>query len=83
MISSSPRQGTTLYDHTPGTDMNSSVSIVIAEDHPLFRKGLSDAIREDGTLHLAGEADNGEKALTLIEEHLSGCGSCWTLTCPG
>ncbi len=49
--------------------MTSSVSIIIAEDHPLFRKGLSNAIKEDGTLRLAGEADNGEKALSLIEEH--------------
>ena len=48
--------------------MNSSVTIIIAEDHPLFRRGLADAIREDGTLRLAGEADNGQKALELIEE---------------
>lgn len=48
--------------------MNASVSVVIAEDHPLFRKGLGDAIREESTLRLAGEADNGEKALRLIEQ---------------
>jgi DNA-binding NarL/FixJ family response regulator len=48
--------------------MKTAVSIVIAEDHPLFRKGLADAIREDATLLLAGEAENGEKALRLIEE---------------
>jgi DNA-binding NarL/FixJ family response regulator len=49
--------------------MTSSVSIIIAEDHPLFRKGLRDAISEDASLNLAGEADNGTKALELIEAH--------------
>jgi DNA-binding NarL/FixJ family response regulator len=48
--------------------MNSNVSVIIAEDHPLFRKGLGDAIREDSSLRLAGEADDGAKALRLIEE---------------
>jgi DNA-binding NarL/FixJ family response regulator len=48
--------------------MNSNVSVIIAEDHPLFRKGLGDAIREDRSLRLAGEADDGAKALRLIEE---------------
>jgi len=49
--------------------VNSSVSVIIAEDHPLFRKGLRDAIKEDATLSLTGEADDGAKALKLIEEH--------------
>jgi len=48
--------------------MTPTISVIIAEDHPLFRKGLGDAIRDDATLRLAGEADNGEKALRLIEE---------------
>jgi DNA-binding NarL/FixJ family response regulator len=48
--------------------MNSNVSVIIAEDHPLFRKGLGDAIREDISLRLAGEADDGAEALRLIEE---------------
>jgi DNA-binding NarL/FixJ family response regulator len=48
--------------------MSSSVTVIIAEDHPLFRRGLAEAIREDATLRLTGEADNGEKALRLIEE---------------
>jgi DNA-binding NarL/FixJ family response regulator len=50
--------------------MSASISVIIAEDHPLFRKGLGDAIREDGTLHLAGEARDGEQALRLIQEKL-------------
>lgn len=48
--------------------MNAPVSVIIAEDHPLFRKGLGDTIRDEGTLRLAGEASNGEEALRLIEQ---------------
>jgi DNA-binding NarL/FixJ family response regulator len=50
--------------------MSTRVSVIIAEDHPLFRKGLKDAINEDPSLHLAGEADNGVTALELIERDL-------------
>ncbi len=50
--------------------MKPAVSIVIAEDHPLFRKGLGDALREDTSLTVVGEADTGVEALRLIEELL-------------
>jgi DNA-binding NarL/FixJ family response regulator len=49
--------------------MTSTISVIIAEDHPLFRKGLSEAIREDASLQLVGEAENGARALQMIEQH--------------
>ena len=35
----------------------------IADDHPIFRKGLCDVIEEDSALRLAGQAGNGREAL--------------------
>jgi two-component system, NarL family, response regulator DegU len=50
--------------------MNQTISVIVAEDHPVFRKGLRDAIEDDRTLQLVAEAGDGEVALRLIEEHL-------------
>src|SRR5687768_3916559 len=48
--------------------MNQEIKIIIADDHPIVRKGLSQVIETDTRLKVIGEADNGEAALTLIEE---------------
>jgi DNA-binding NarL/FixJ family response regulator len=48
--------------------MKERLSILIADDHPLFRKGLRQAIEEDADLTIVGEAGDGETALRLIEE---------------
>ena len=42
-------------------------SIVIADDHPLFRKGLKEYLAEEG-FSISGEAGDGEKALSVILE---------------
>lgn len=44
------------------------VSLLLADDHPLFRKGLRDAIEGIGRYEILGEAKDGEAALTLIEQ---------------
>ena len=48
--------------------MSKPLSIVIADDHPIVRRGLCDVIASDAGLRLVGEAGNGEEALRLIEE---------------
>ncbi len=48
--------------------MNDSLKILIADDHPIFRRGLCEVIETDGGLTLCGQAANGEEALRLIEE---------------
>jgi DNA-binding NarL/FixJ family response regulator len=48
--------------------MNSTLSVLIADDHPIFRKGLCEVIEGDPALRLVGQAGNGEEALRLIEE---------------
>jgi DNA-binding NarL/FixJ family response regulator len=44
------------------------IRIVIADDHPIFRKGLRHAIETDRELEIVGEAQDGMQALELIEE---------------
>lgn len=48
--------------------MNPSLSILIADDHPLFRRGLRQAIEENADLGVTGEAADGAAALRQIEE---------------
>jgi two-component system, NarL family, nitrate/nitrite response regulator NarL len=44
------------------------VSVVVADDHPLFREGIERAVRERPDLELVGSATEGRKALRLIRE---------------
>jgi DNA-binding NarL/FixJ family response regulator len=44
------------------------ITILIADDHPIFRRGLCDIIAGDATLRLVGEVDDGEQAWRLIQE---------------
>lgn len=46
--------------------MTDAITIIIADDHPLFRKGVADMIRGDSAMRVVGEASNGEQALQLI-----------------
>lgn len=44
------------------------IRIIIADDHPIFLSGLKQIIEEDENIDITGTADNGEKALQMIEE---------------
>jgi DNA-binding NarL/FixJ family response regulator len=46
-----------------------AITLVIAEDHPLFRKGLTDALNDDPAFRIVGEAADGELALDLLRRH--------------
>ena len=48
--------------------MSSPLRILIADDHPIFRRGLCDVIETDPSLELVGQAANGEEALHCIAE---------------
>src|ERR1700677_1837043 len=45
-----------------------AITVVVADDHPLFRDGIVRAIRERPTLELLGEAADGRDALARISE---------------
>lgn len=44
------------------------VTVVLADDHPLYREGVAGAIQQRPDLRLLGEADSGDAALELIRE---------------
>lgn len=44
------------------------ITVLIADDHPIFRRGLCDILADDPTLRLVGEASDGEEAWRLIQE---------------
>jgi len=43
-------------------------TIVIVDDHPLFRRGLREVILEKSHFRIVGEASDGEEAMRLISE---------------
>lgn len=50
--------------------MNSDINIIIADDHPLFRRGLREAIEEVERFHIVAECTNGSDALERIQSLL-------------
>lgn len=46
--------------------MTDAVTVVVAEDHPVFRKGLTDVIAADPSFLIVGEAGDGAIALELV-----------------
>lgn len=48
--------------------MKTEIRIIIADDHPIFRKGLVQVITADSALNVVAEAEDGETALGLIEQ---------------
>ena len=51
--------------------MNSEVrsSVLIIDDHPLFRKGVRQLLDLEPTLCVVGEASNGEEGIAMAEQH--------------
>jgi two-component system, NarL family, response regulator DegU len=47
--------------------MNSEIRIVIADDHPVVRRGLREMIETDSMLKVVAEAGDGKHALEIIE----------------
>jgi DNA-binding NarL/FixJ family response regulator len=48
--------------------MSDRITVLIVDDHPLFRSGLRQVILADSRFELAGEAGDGEAALKFILE---------------
>jgi len=54
--------------HHDGSVRHVRVSVLVADDHPLFREGIERAIRERPELELVGAAGDGREALDRIRE---------------
>ncbi len=48
------------------TQARSAIRVVVVDDHPFFRDGLSRGLRQSGYLEVVGEAGNGREGLELI-----------------
>ena len=46
--------------------MTNTLTILIADDHPMIRHGLREAIEANEAWQIVGEAENGDRALELI-----------------
>ncbi len=46
-----------------------SVSVLLADDQPLLRRGFRMILEAEGDLTVVGEADNGEEAVELAQRH--------------
>ena len=44
-----------------------TIKVIIADDHPLFRRGLKHALEETSDIEVIGEASNGENLLSMIK----------------
>ncbi|MEW6210045.1 MAG: response regulator transcription factor [Acidobacteriota bacterium] len=49
--------------------METEVSVLIADDHPVFRRGLRQVIESESIFRVVAEADDGRSALELIRAH--------------
>src|SRR4051812_41232473 len=47
--------------------MTPVITVLIADDHPIFRTGLRQVIDADAAVHVVAEAANGDEALATIE----------------
>lgn len=48
----------------------STTSLIVVDDHPLFRRGVADLVEMSEQLQLIGSADSGREGLKLIREHV-------------
>jgi DNA-binding NarL/FixJ family response regulator len=42
------------------------ISIILADDHPIIRRGLRSLLEKQPDMMVVGEASNGEEALRLV-----------------
>lgn len=49
--------------------MADEITVLIADDHPIFRSGLAALIERENGITIVADADNGLDALRLIEHH--------------
>jgi len=52
------------------TNSPKPIRVILADDHPLLRAGIRDALRELPDVEVAGEANDGREAVELVTTHL-------------
>jgi len=49
--------------------LTDAITVVIADDHPVFRKGLTEVLEAHPSFRIVGQAGDGETALALLRRH--------------
>ena len=52
----------------PGGSSHNTISILIVDDHPLFRRGIHWSLEAEPDLSIVGEAENGPQAIQLASQ---------------
>jgi two-component system nitrate/nitrite response regulator NarL len=63
------KQGRTVTDGVMPSSARKRVTVVVADDHPLYREGVVRALLGSGRIEIVAEAEDGRSALTAIQEH--------------
>lgn len=53
----------------PPASFSQTITVLVADDHPLFRHGLVEVLKADSDLRLLAEAGDGPTALQLVQQH--------------
>lgn len=61
-------ESTTTKPASSGNAKKNPTRVLIVDDHPLLRKGVSQLIDQERDLAVVGEAEDAQKAITAIEE---------------
>lgn len=48
--------------------MSDEITVLIADDHPIFRRGLAQVVAAEPGIRVAAEADNGVSTLRLVQD---------------
>ena len=45
------------------------ITVLLVDDHPLFRQGVADALSLNSEIHIIGQASTGNDGWAMIEQH--------------
>lgn len=48
--------------------MTDEITVVVVDDHPLFRQGVTDSLSLEPDIQVVGQAENGQKGLDLLRK---------------
>jgi two-component system nitrate/nitrite response regulator NarL len=65
-----PRRRRTMNDTSMAAQGQKRVTVVVADDHPLYREGVVRALLASGQIEIVAEAEDGRSALAEIKQHL-------------
>ena len=49
-------------------EIKKSIRVILADDHPLVRRGIRKLLEKSSNIHVVGEAGTGMAALRLVQE---------------